>query len=100
MSTKSAAAIKDEANDAFKSSKFPLALRLYSEAIDQLEEEGLGTSTEAAKYFANRAYANLKLENYGAAVADGERAIELDTSFAKGYYRGRRVHGARALQGG
>ena len=76
-----------QANDAFKSSKFPLALRLYSEAIDRLEEEGLGTSTEAAKYFANRAYANLKLENYGAAVADGERAIELDTSFAKGYYR-------------
>lgn len=27
------------------------------------------------------------MENYGAAVADGERAIELDTSFVKGYYR-------------
>ena len=76
-----------QANDAFKASKYTLALKLYTEAIEQLDNEGLGGNTDAARYHANRAFTNLKLENYGTAIEDGERAIELDSSFPKGYYR-------------
>ena len=76
-----------QANDAFKASRYTLALRLYTEAIEQLDSEGLGSGADAARYHANRAFTNLKLENYGTAIADGERAIELDPSFPKGYYR-------------
>lgn len=35
----------------------------------------------------NRAFANLKLENYGLAIADATKALELDPSYLKGYYR-------------
>ncbi|RYG50449.1 hypothetical protein EON67_05260 [archaeon] len=36
---------------------------------------------------ANRAFAQLKVENYGLAIADATAAIEADASYLKGYYR-------------
>lgn len=41
----------------------------------------------SAVYFANRSIASLRLENYGSAVADASRALELDPSYAKAQYR-------------
>jgi serine/threonine-protein phosphatase 5 len=38
-------------------------------------------------YYSNRAIAQIKLENYGSAISDASRAIELVPSFAKAYYR-------------
>lgn len=38
-------------------------------------------------YFTNRAFAHLKLENYGYAIQDAEAALELDQTFIKAYYR-------------
>ena len=35
----------------------------------------------------NRAQANLKLENYGSAMADADEALKLDPRFTKAYYR-------------
>ena len=40
-----------------------------------------------AVYYSNRAFANLKMENYGFAVTDSEEAIKSDPSYAKAYYR-------------
>ena len=38
-------------------------------------------------YFCNRAIANIKLESFGGALADANKAIELDPKFIKAYYR-------------
>jgi serine/threonine-protein phosphatase 5 len=38
-------------------------------------------------YLSNRAFASLKLENYGIVIIDSKAAIEIDPSFIKPYYR-------------
>lgn len=38
-------------------------------------------------YWSNRAFAHIRLDEFGAAVADATRAIELDPQYAKAYYR-------------
>jgi len=40
-----------------------------------------------AVYYSNRAFAHIKLENYGLAIADSEAAMTKDPQFAKAYYR-------------
>lgn len=40
----------------------------------------------------NRAFAHIKLENYGAAMADASRAIEIDPKYIKAYYRRADAH--------
>lgn len=51
------------------------AVNLYSKAID--------ISSDNPVYWANRAFAHIKLEEYGSAVADATKAIEVDPSYAK-----------------
>ncbi|XP_074575483.1 serine/threonine-protein phosphatase 5-like [Curcuma longa] len=71
--------IKLLANEAFKANKFSQAIVLYSKAI---ELNGLN-----AVYWANRAFAHTKLEEYGSAVQDASKAIEIDPRYSKAYYR-------------
>ena len=52
---------------------------MYTKAIE--------TDGAVAAYYANRAFAYIKEEWYGYAVADATKAIELDSSYVKGYYR-------------
>ena len=42
---------------------------------------------EGAVYLTNRAFAHLKMENYGLAMMDASSAIKLDKTFPKAYYR-------------
>ncbi|CAA7408594.1 unnamed protein product [Spirodela intermedia] len=70
---------KLQANEAFKAHRFFQAVDLYSQAI---ELNGLN-----AVYWANRAFAHTKLEEYGSAVQDATKAIEVDPKYSKGYYR-------------
>ncbi|KAF6250888.1 phosphatase 5-like protein [Scenedesmus sp. NREL 46B-D3] len=70
--------LKDEANKLLKK-HYAGAVNLYSKAIELYSEN--------AVYFANRAFAHIKLEEYGSAVSDASFAIEVDPSYAKGYYR-------------
>ncbi|CAI7811634.1 unnamed protein product [Closterium sp. NIES-54] len=71
--------IKEAANRAFQEHKFLRAVDLYSDAI-QLNESN-------AILWANRAFAHTKIEEYGSAVEDAAKAIELNPSYVKGYYR-------------
>lgn len=38
-------------------------------------------------YWSNRAFANIKLENYGYAIRDATEALKIDPGFIKAYYR-------------
>ena len=71
-------ALKAEANAKFKDGKYEEAIALYTQAIDVHPTSVL---------FANRAFANLKLENYGAALLDSDEAITLDPYNVKAHYR-------------
>eukprot|EP00850_Spirogloea_muscicola_P022878 SM000316S12293 [mRNA] locus=s316:27000:31545:+ [translate_table: standard] len=59
--------------------RFFEAVELYDQAIE-LEPNN-------AIFWANRAFAHTKLEEYGSAIDDASRAIELNPGYIKGYYR-------------
>jgi serine/threonine-protein phosphatase 5 len=108
--TESADEYKDQGNDAFKAGNYAKAVFLYSKAIDiavppsdagydsdttaDTDEGMLNDLREAFKsfpnlhiYYSNRAMAHIRLENFGSAIADATKSIQLVPSFAKGYYR-------------
>ncbi|GLB37620.1 putative PPP5 TPR repeat region [Lyophyllum shimeji] len=70
---------KGEANKAFTSHDYLGAARLYTAAIEKNPNE--------PTLWCNRAYARMKLEEYGYALSDATRAIELDPRYVKAYYR-------------
>jgi tetratricopeptide (TPR) repeat protein len=55
--------------------KFSQAIELYSQAIE--------LNSSNAVYWANRAFAHTKLEEYGSAVQDATKAIEVDPKYSK-----------------
>ena len=91
--------LKNEANELFRTKKFTEALMLYQEAAVQiLKRRCLGPILYAvwdraltlqnfcqdmnpanAMILCNRAFAHIKLENYGQAVADADRSLEPET---------------------
>ncbi|XP_062217165.1 serine/threonine-protein phosphatase 5-like [Phragmites australis] len=71
--------LKLRANDAFKANKFAQAIDLYTQSIE--------LNSSNVVYWANRAFAHTKLEEYGSAVQDATKAIEIDPKYSKGYYR-------------
>ncbi|CAO2814590.1 unnamed protein product [Amaranthus hypochondriacus] len=71
--------LKSLANEAFKDHKYSQAIDLYSQAIE--------LNNQNAVYWANRAFAHTKLEEYGSAIHDATKAIEIDSKYSKGYYR-------------
>ncbi|KAJ3336077.1 hypothetical protein HDU93_003701 [Gonapodya sp. JEL0774] len=70
---------KNEGNEALKRDRFAEAIELYTLAI-QLDPTN-------SVYWSNRAWANLKFENRGSAVADAEKATVLDPKYPKGWFR-------------
>ena len=54
---------------------YPLAVAGYSRAIS--------LDPENAIYYANRAAAHIRVENYGLALADASKSIELDPRYVK-----------------
>ncbi|KAL1695550.1 Metallo-dependent phosphatase-like protein [Schizophyllum commune] len=74
-----AAKLKAEANKAFAAHDFSKAVELYSSAI----ERNPGDAT----IWCNRAYARMKLEEFGYALNDATQAATIDPKYAKAYYR-------------
>ncbi|XP_022909850.1 serine/threonine-protein phosphatase 5 [Onthophagus taurus] len=70
---------KAEANDLFKKQNYNAAIDLYTKAIV--------LNDKVAIYYANRSFAYLKTECFGYAFSDASKAIELDKTYIKGYYR-------------
>ncbi|KAJ9147994.1 hypothetical protein P3X46_030093 [Hevea brasiliensis] len=71
--------LAEKAKEAIIDDDFELAVDLYSKAI-KLDPTN-------ADYFADRAQAYIKLNNFTEAVADANKAIELASSIAKAYLR-------------
>jgi len=74
--------LRNQANDFFKKGKYQEAMEYYTKAIDA---EPLTQQT--AICFGNRSFAACKLEQYGQALQDADKAIELNPSYIKAYYR-------------
>ncbi|CAI5758397.1 unnamed protein product [Candida verbasci] len=70
---------KNEGNTLFKQHKFNEAIDSYTRAIKINDKNAI--------YYSNRAQVHIKLENYGFAIADCDKAIEIDPNFMKAYYR-------------
>jgi len=54
----------------------------YSSAID-LYTKAIELNSNNAVYWANRAFAHTKLEEYGSAIQDASKAIEVDSRYSK-----------------
>ncbi|KAF8348343.1 phosphoprotein phosphatase [Amanita rubescens] len=74
-----AAELKARANKAFASNDLSTAIQLYSDSIEKNPNE--------PTVWCNRAYARMKLEEFGYALSDASQAIQLDPKYAKAYYR-------------
>lgn len=72
-------ALKNEANKFFEAQKYLPAIEKYTSALE--------LTPNSAVLYSNRAFANIKIENFGRAIQDAQKAIELDKTFVKGYYR-------------
>lgn len=68
-----------KAREAFVDDDFQSAVDLYTQAINLIPK--------SADLFAERAQANIKLNNFTEAVADANKAIELDPLMSKAYLR-------------
>ncbi|XP_018838600.1 protein SGT1 homolog [Juglans regia] len=71
--------LETKAKEAFIDDHFELAEQLYSQAI--------ALNPTRAELFADRAQANLKLNNFTEAVADANKAIEMNPLLARAYLR-------------
>ncbi|KAE9459504.1 hypothetical protein C3L33_08525, partial [Rhododendron williamsianum] len=71
--------LANQAREAFVDDDFRSAVDLYTQAID--------LNPRSADLYAERAQANIKLDNFTEAVADANKAIEIDPSMAKAYLR-------------
>jgi serine/threonine-protein phosphatase 5 len=76
--------LKDEGNALFTKSHFKDAIAKYTEAID------LDGKNEI--YWCNRAFANLKSENFGAAISDATQSIQLNPRHVKAYFHRGAAH--------
>jgi len=74
----SAETLKNEANKQFEAKKYKEAVETYSKAID---------IAPTAILYSNRAFAHIKIENFGSAILDAQKAVDLDPKYVKGYYR-------------
>eukprot|EP01113_Clastostelium_recurvatum_P027663 TRINITY_DN3340_c0_g1_i2.p1 TRINITY_DN3340_c0_g1~~TRINITY_DN3340_c0_g1_i2.p1 ORF type:complete len:476 (-),score=61.94 TRINITY_DN3340_c0_g1_i2:41-1468(-) len=78
MSSEEAERLKTEANKFFEQKKYKEAVASYSQAID---------ACPTAILFSNRSFAHIKMENFGSAIEDANKAVSLDSNYIKGYYR-------------
>lgn len=71
--------LKKKANDYFGSQHYEKAIEFYTAAIEK--------NDSVATYYGNRSISYLRTECFGYALNDANRALELDKTYLKGYYR-------------
>jgi len=81
---KKALEAKEKGNEYFQNGDFPNAAKMYTEAIER--------DPTNAPFYSNRAAALMKLADFGYALRDCEKCIELDPTFVKAYKRLASIH--------
>ena len=72
---------------AEKPSQFTKAAEFYSKAVElNVKHESM------APVFSNRAQCQIKLESYGLAIQDAEKALEMNPKFYKAHHRRRQAY--------
>lgn len=71
--------MKEEGNAHFKAGRYQQAVDVYSQAL----EVDPGNKMTNSKILHNRALSEIHLKKYNEAVADAEKALELDPSYTK-----------------
>lgn len=71
--------LKDQGNAFLKAQKYDEAIEAYTKAIE--------VDASNPIFYSNRAQVHIKLENYGLAIIDCDKALEADPNFMKAYYR-------------
>ena len=84
---RSAMGANTRGGEHFRAGRFSEAVKCYSGGIEADSEP-----SELAKLLANRSAAYGRLGNLEAALADGKRAVEIDPSYIKGYFRATKAH--------
>lgn len=70
---------KNTANQFFKDKKYLIAIEWYTKAVEK--------NRMVPAYYGNRSFAYLKTECFGYAISDADKAIDLDKTYLKAYYR-------------
>lgn len=70
---------KERGNEFFKQSKYPEAMAAYSSAME--------LNPRSAVYLHNRAFCALRMDEFGLCISDCTRAIEIDDTYVKAYFR-------------
>uniref|UniRef100_A0A0G4FFZ0 Serine/threonine-protein phosphatase n=1 Tax=Chromera velia CCMP2878 TaxID=1169474 RepID=A0A0G4FFZ0_9ALVE len=79
---------KEEGNVLFKAGHYVEASEEYTSAIlICTEHENDILKADLHIYFSNRAFCQLRLENFGSCIVDAERALQVKPSFTKAAYR-------------
>jgi len=78
--------LKEKGNKFFAEHQYHKAVDFYTQAINADTTFSANVKLGPILH-SNRAAANLKIESYGSAISDAEKAIELDPKFVKAYYR-------------
>ena len=86
-STSSPSSANTRGGEHFRAGRFVDAVKCYSGAIEADSEP-----SKLAKLLANRSAAYGRLGNLEAALADGKRAVEIEPSYIKGYFRATKAH--------
>lgn len=73
---------KQIANDFFKLGRYQEAIDSYTKAINAGNDD-----KSVAPCYGNRSFAACKLELYGMAITDANKALSLDPTYIKAYYR-------------
>lgn len=76
--------LKKEGNLRYSEGKLEEAIELYT--------EGISNNPQNHVLYANRSIANFKMEYYKLALDDANKAIELNRTYLKAYYRKASAH--------
>eukprot|EP01126_Amoeba_proteus_P055882 TRINITY_DN695_c1_g1_i8.p1 TRINITY_DN695_c1_g1~~TRINITY_DN695_c1_g1_i8.p1 ORF type:complete len:500 (+),score=86.29 TRINITY_DN695_c1_g1_i8:46-1500(+) len=75
---------KNEGNEYFAKKQYIPAAESYSKAIEFAPPDD---KPFLAILYGNRAFANLRMENFGLTLQDADKALEMDPTYLKAYYR-------------
>eukprot|EP00397_Hematodinium_sp_SG-2012_P007364 GEMP01007409.1.p1 GENE.GEMP01007409.1~~GEMP01007409.1.p1 ORF type:complete len:507 (+),score=99.53 GEMP01007409.1:170-1690(+) len=90
---------KQAGNEHFKKGHYRDAIGSYTAAIDLVEDLYDNASSEELSkfpqrasfnlhiYYSNRAFCQIKMENFGSAVVDSTESININSAFPKSFYR-------------